>query len=321
VPDSADWPSFDELYEQLSTFEEIYERIVEVLVREAKAGPLVYAVPGHPLFGEATVRRLLQVAAERQISVRVLPAISFVDTMVASLGIDPVEQNLQIVDALELVAVSDAQPFAGGQLPLSPLRPACVAQIYSRPIASQVKLALLRVYPAETIVTILSATGSSEPRIATMPMYEIDHQEVDHLTSLYLPALDPLASDRVTEGLQQIIARLRAPDGCPWDREQTHTSLTVHLIEEAYEVVHAIENEIADDIVEELGDVMLQVLLHAQIAEEAGTFIFEDVVEQLANKLVRRHPHVFGDRETLERSRRLARSRGRSRRWREPSCC
>jgi len=296
LPNSSTWPSFDDLYEQLETFEAIYERIVETLLREVESGSLVYAVPGHPLFGEATVRRLLQVAAERQVQVRVLPGISFLDTVVSALGIDPVETQLQCVDALELVTMIEGQPFAGGRLPLSPLRPACVAQIYSRSIASHAKLALLRVYPDDLRVTMLQATGSAACDTRTLPLYEIDHHEVNHLSSLYLPAVDPLTNDRVFEGLQQIIAQLRAPGGCPWDREQTHESLTRHMIEEAYEVVHAIESASPADLVEELGDVLLQVLLHAQIAEEAETFMLEDVIEVLAKKLVRRHPHVFGNR-------------------------
>ena len=296
LANSSNWPSFDDLYEQLETFEEVYDRIVEKLMREVETGSLVYAVPGHPLFGEATVRRLLQVATERKVPVRVLPAISFLDSIVTSLGIDPVETSLQLVDALELVAVTEAQPFAGGELPLSPLRPACVAQIYSRNIASHAKLALLRVYPEDLVVTMLRATGSTACEIRTMPLYEIDHHDVNHLSSLYLPSVDPLENDRSFEGLQQIIAQLRAPGGCPWDREQTHDSLIRHMIEEAYEVVHAIEGNSSGDLAEELGDVLLQVLLHAQIAEEAETFMLEDVIEILARKLVRRHPHVFGNR-------------------------
>jgi len=296
LANSSNWPSFDDLYEQLETFEEVYDRIVEKLMREVETGSLVYAVPGHPLFGEATVRRLLQVATERKVPVRVLPAISFLDSIVTSLGIDPVETSLQLVDALELVAVTEAQPFAGGELPLSPLRPACVAQIYSRNIASHAKLALLRVYPEDLVVTMLRATGSAACEIRTMPLYEIDHHDVNHLSSLYLPSVNPLENDRSFEGLQQIIAQLRAPGGCPWDREQTHDSLIRHMIEEAYEVVHAIEGNSSGDLAEELGDVLLQVLLHAQIAEEAETFMLEDVIEILARKLVRRHPHVFGNR-------------------------
>ncbi len=89
--------------------------------------------------------------------------------------------------------------------------------------------------------------------------------------------------------------RLRQPDGCPWDREQTHRSITKHLVEEAYEAVEAIEADDREHLVEELGDVLEQVVLHAQIAADEGAFTIDDVVRGLNEKLVRRHPHVFGE--------------------------
>ena len=92
----------------------------------------------------------------------------------------------------------------------------------------------------------------------------------------------------------RVIAALRAPDGCPWDREQTHASLAKHLIEEAYETVHAIGTGSSEDLADELGDVLLQVVLHAQIAAEAGDFTLAEVIEGITRKIVRRHPHVFG---------------------------
>jgi tetrapyrrole methylase family protein/MazG family protein len=92
-----------------------------------------------------------------------------------------------------------------------------------------------------------------------------------------------------------LIATLRGPDGCPWDREQTHRSLAKNMVEEAYEAVHAIETDDVAEIREELGDVLLQVVLHAQIAADEGTFTIDDVVEAITAKIVRRHPHVFGE--------------------------
>jgi tetrapyrrole methylase family protein/MazG family protein len=92
-----------------------------------------------------------------------------------------------------------------------------------------------------------------------------------------------------------VIAALRAPDGCPWDREQTHRSIAKNMVEEAYEAVHAIETNDIAELREELGDVLLQVVLHAQIAADAGEFTIDDVVAAIAAKIVRRHPHVFGD--------------------------
>jgi MazG family protein len=100
---------------------------------------------------------------------------------------------------------------------------------------------------------------------------------------------------RTLDDLLAIMARLRAPDGCPWDREQTHASILNCLVEEAYEFVDAVENGDVPNMKEELGDLLLQVVFHAQMAKEAGAFDFADVVEVISDKLVRRHPHVFGE--------------------------
>ncbi len=99
------------------------------------------------------------------------------------------------------------------------------------------------------------------------------------------------------EHLVQIMARLRAPDGCPWDQEQSHESLKKYLIEEAYELLESIDGKDDAAMTEECGDVLLQVVFHAQIAKDEGRFTIDDVIDSISNKLVRRHPHVFGDRE------------------------
>lgn len=95
----------------------------------------------------------------------------------------------------------------------------------------------------------------------------------------------------------EVIAALRAPDGCPWDREQTHRSIAKNMVEEAYEAVHAIETDDVAELRDELGDVLLQVVLHAQIAADEGEFTIDDVVAAVTAKIVRRHPHIFGDAE------------------------
>ncbi|HYI66874.1 MAG TPA: nucleoside triphosphate pyrophosphohydrolase [Candidatus Limnocylindrales bacterium] len=115
--------------------------------------------------------------------------------------------------------------------------------------------------------------------------------------SWLVPALDPVANLASPHGMAAISARLRAPDGCPWDRRQTHLSLRPYLLEEAYETVDAIEHGTPTDLAEELGDLLLQVILHAQFAAEEGAFDLTDVYRSIAAKIVRRHPHVFG---TLE---------------------
>lgn len=295
LPESAAWRSFDQLYEDAPDFGALYDRIVDELLAAARQGSLVYAVPGSPLFAEATVRRLRQRASQEGVPVRVLPAVGFVDVVASALDLDPVAGNLQLVDALDLAAFSEREPFAGGTLPLSNLRPALVAQLYSKPIASAAKLALLTAYSPDLEVTLVAGAGTPRQAIEARALSELDHGSVDHLTTLYLPAVEPLAWPRSSDAVRQITARLRAPEGCPWDREQTHVSLTRYMIEEAYEAVEALEQDEPGAVEEELGDVLLQVFLHAQIAEEAGEFSLDDIYQTLGAKLVRRHPHVFGE--------------------------
>jgi tetrapyrrole methylase family protein/MazG family protein len=119
----------------------------------------------------------------------------------------------------------------------------------------------------------------------------------DLASPLYLPPVAPVADTASPWGMPWISNRLRAPDGCPWDREQTHQTLRNHLLEEAYEVYDALEHGATPELAGELGDLLLQVVLHAQLAAEAGVFDMTDVWAAIATKIVRRHPHVFGESE------------------------
>jgi tetrapyrrole methylase family protein / MazG family protein len=119
----------------------------------------------------------------------------------------------------------------------------------------------------------------------------------DLATPLYLPPVEPIAAPAGAWTLPWLSDRLRAPDGCPWDREQTHESLRGHLLEETYEVYDALANGATPALADELGDLLLQVILHAQLAAEEGVFDLTDVQAAIASKIVRRHPHVFGDAE------------------------
>jgi tetrapyrrole methylase family protein / MazG family protein len=111
----------------------------------------------------------------------------------------------------------------------------------------------------------------------------------------FIPPLAPLANIASPHGLPWLVARLRAPDGCPWDREQDHLSLRKFLIEETYEVYDALDRGSTPALAEELGDLLLQIVLHAEYAAEDGVFDLSDVYRQVVTKIVRRHPHVFGD--------------------------
>lgn len=282
----------DDLYAAHETFHDVYHAIAERLLHAARERDVVYAVPGDPSFGETSVGILRRMAAEAGVACRIVPGVAFVGPTLTALGWDALD-GLQLADATELAA----RHHPG----IDPERPALVAQIYSALVASDVKLCLLARYPAEHPVTLVSGAGEAGAvdeaagRLRTVPLCDLDRDGVfDDVTTLAVPPL-PRGSSML--GLAEVIARLRAPDGCPWDREQSHESLRPYAIEEAYEVVDAIDAEDAGALAEELGDLLLQVVLHAQIATEAGEFTLTEVIRGIHDKLVRRHPHVFGDAE------------------------
>jgi len=279
--------SFDHLYEQLETFEEIYEEIAaQVLALGQREEGVIYAVPGHPLVGEESVRRILAMAREKGIPLRLVAGLSFLEPAFTCLALDPLA-GLQIADATDLAARHHPS--------LDPDLPALIGQLYSRALAADVKLTLMNLYPHDHPVTLVRGAGTDGERIWALPLYELDRQEeIDDLTCLYIP---PLLKPSSLATLQDIIAHLRAPDGCPWDREQTHRSLRPNLLEEAYEVLEALDADDPDKLREELGDLLLQIVLHAQIAAEAGEFTLAEALEGIIAKLKRRHPHVFGEVE------------------------
>src|SRR5690606_14348025 len=169
-------------------------------------------------------------------------------------------------------------------------------QVYDRFIASEVKLALLEDLPADYQVTIIDAAGSEQEKVITVPLEELDHRvEVSNLTSLYIPPAPKQLLTHTFDRLREVIAILRGPNGCPWDKEQTHESLREFAIEEVYELIDAIDEQDDNGIIEELGDVLLQIMLHSQIGEDDGYFTIDDVIKSITEKMIFRHPHVFSD--------------------------
>ena len=276
---------FDDLYETLDDFASVYETIADqILALGRRAEGVLYAVPGHPLVGESSVQRILSRAGDEKSPVTLVEGLSFVEPVLSVLHVDGLE-GLQLADATELAAA-----YHPG---LDPDRPALVGQLYGQRLASEVKLTLMNAYPEDWPVTLVRAASAEDSATLTVPLYELDRAQMcDHLTTLYVP---PLPRSGGLPALQDTIARLRAPDGCPWDREQTHQSLRGNLLEEAYEVLSALDAEDSDKLCEELGDLLMQIAMHVQIATEEGTFLFADVIGGIDDKLKRRHPHVFGD--------------------------
>lgn len=276
--------SFDHVYDGADTFEEVYRTIVAELAGEAEHhGEVLYAVPGSPLVLEQTVRLLL---ADESLECVVLPAMSFLDLAYARLAIDPVESGLRLIDGHQFATAAAGQTG-----------PLLVAHTHAGWVLSDIKLALDDADGDQPVV-LLQRLGSPDEAIVRTTWSELDRTvEADHLTCLYIPHLaQPVGAALVR--MHQLTRTLR--EECPWDREQTHASLVRYLVEETYEVVDALQALDPDDpstdeaFVEELGDLLYQIEFHATIAEQQGRFTIADVATGIHDKLVRRHPHVFG---------------------------
>lgn len=280
----------DNLYEAHKDFAAVYRAITDkVLAAALEDSSVVYAVPGHPWVGEQTTRMILDAAHAQNVQVEIVGGLSFVEPSFAAAEVDLMD-GAQVVDAM-LLARQHA-PHVEVGLPL------LVAQVYARWLASDLKLTLLNTYPAEHEVLILRAAGGAQQEVTPTPLHALDaaSHQFDHLTSVYVP---PQAAGRSLTDLVEIVAHLRAPEGCPWDREQTLESLRTDLLSECAEVLEAIDAEADGDdnsahIAEELGDLLMVALMLIQIAAEEGRFLLGDVTEGIVTKLIRRHPHVFG---------------------------
>ncbi len=286
VPDAV---THDDVYESADSFDDVYDEITRRLVVEARThGEILYAVPGSPLILERTVRNLREHAAiDELLDVVVLPAMSFLDVAWARLDIDPIEAGVRLVDGHDFATAA-----AGERGPL------LVAHTHANWVLSDIKLAV-EGSTGDEAVTILHALGTPDERIVETTWAELDQTiDADHLTSIYIPHLGaPVGREYVR--FHELTRTLRAQ--CPWDIEQTHTSLIPFLLEETYEVVDALQAldpddpATDDDLIEELGDLLFQIEFHATIAEQDGRFTMADVAQGVHDKLVRRHPHVFGD--------------------------
>lgn len=272
--------SFDDLYEQEEQFSAVYEKIANDLIDKAKEQSLIYCVPGHPMLAEKTVQLLLD---QKDVDVSIVGGHSYLDALFTSLQIDPID-GFQFVDGMSF-----------DRRTLNYRQHIIFCQVYDPFIASNVKLELLEDLPADYEVTIIDAAGSPEEKVLTVPLEQLDRTVgVSNLTSVYVPPVPSDLLNHTFNRLKEVIATLRGPDGCPWDRKQTHETLRPYAVEEVYELITAINQKDDEGIIEELGDVLLQVMLHAQIGEDHDYFTIDDVIQSITNKMIRRHPHVFG---------------------------
>ncbi len=282
--EGAEFESYDSFYDQFDTFDEVYEAIAEDVVSKLSNEPIIYGVPGNPFVAERSVELLIEASEENGFEVEYVYGASFIDAMITVLKKDPV-YGLRIQDGLKMNSFTP-----------SVREDHILIQVYDQRVASDIKIELGKYYPDDYIVTVVRGAGiPGEERIEEVPLYELDRVEwLDYLTSLYLPAWTDKKIYTFTD-LLNIMDLLRSPDGCPWDREQTHESLMPHFVEETYEALDAIKRYDIDDMIEELGDVLLQIVFHAQIGAEDGYFNIFDIIQAISEKMVLRHPHVFSD--------------------------
>lgn len=280
----------DDLYTAGATFEDVYTAVTERIVEATTGGDVVYAVPGSPLVGEFAVPKIQQRASELGIDASVLAGTSFIDVMCAEFGVDPIQAGLQILDGRDLPD------------PLILDKPTIIAQADVPVVLADIATRLSAVFPEDGVVHIVSDAGTPEVRRHTVHPDEIDPEWAGLRTSLFV--------DEAPGGIVGAIAVMRhLRSVCPWDQEQTHESLVPYLLEETFELSEALSLIPPDQteawgayaaVEEELGDVLLQILFHTTIGEEAGTLSIDGVAETLRRKLVRRHAHVFGDADASD---------------------
>ncbi len=277
-----DIESFDDYFEKYETFDEVYEKMTFKLIELSKQyGKINYCTAGSPYYGDIVTKKLTN-EYKSQINTIIIDGMSFLDKCLKLSGYADYN-NIAVLDCLEADEISfDINSFN------------IITQVYDLEIASQLKIKLMEIYPEDVNTLIIDVL---EENVKKIPLFMLD-QEKNYGFSTYFCILPiEISKNRVynVNNLQRIVKILRGPDGCPWDKKQTHHSIRQHVIEEAYEVVDAIDNDDIDNLVEELGDLLFQVVFHAELGSEEGYFNFNDVVTNLCKKMYFRHPHVFGE--------------------------
>lgn len=278
------YQTLDALYDACEDFDELCERAAQALVQKAKTvGTLCYAV-SEPA-SDATVRALAA-ALSQDIALRVVGGVTLSDCAACAVipyGVNT--ENLRTVTALstpELRVQADC--------------PQVITEIDNRYLASDVKLWLSDLFDDETTVYFLENAALPGAQAKPIALCELDRQShYDHRTAVLVPRVSVYERTRATyDDFVEVIARLRAPGGCPWDRAQTHHTLRQYMIEEACEAAEAMDRDDPMKIADELGDVLLQVVLNSCIGAEHRDFTDRDVTSMAAHKMITRHEHVFG---------------------------
>lgn len=277
--------SLDYVYEEEKNFEDVYEKISNIVIEKAKnCIEIIYAVPGNPFITEDTTNKIISKAKKYNIDIEIIPSLSFIDASICSLRLDPTKK-LYITDIFNIEKEN-----------INPKNNILISQVYDNLKASELKLLLMEKYEDEQNITIIQSAGNPEESVKNVKLYEMDYKEnkYNHLTSIFIENVEEKKYNDI-EDLRKILKKLRSKDGCPWDKKQEFNSMTQYVLEEANEVVEAIKNNDMDNLLEELGDLLFEIIFLTNLAEEKSYFYFEEVVDNIVKKMIRRHPHVFSN--------------------------
>ncbi|MGD8457653.1 MAG: nucleoside triphosphate pyrophosphohydrolase [Anaerolineales bacterium] len=287
LPEDLQIHSFDEIFRSEEDNSSVSEQIIQTIMELGRRPEgVVYGIPGHPLVTEATGPEIYRQAKVEGLPIRLIEGVSLIDSYFSIIEMGKISK----------IVIVDAQELEKKYHPLFPPNfPVLITNINSIGSLKKIKITLLTQYPPDHSVQLMKIGRTSDPIVQHVLLDKIDQSDkIELLATLFLP---PLGFHTSYEEFQELISHLRSPDGCPWDREQSHQSLRRNLMEETYEVLEAIDRADVGMMQEEFGDLLLQITLHAQIASENEEFNMSDVIKGIYTKLVHRHPHVFGDED------------------------
>lgn len=288
IKEGIEYISFDYLYDRENSFEDIYQNIVKILVDEVnKYKEITYAVPGNPKVAETSVELLQNdPRIKDKIEINIISSSSFLEDMFVEIGFDPIQNGFILLDALNF----DVENlYANVDIVFT--------QVYSKHIASELKLKLLKYFNDDIDVILFKSLGTTEKEVIQIPLYNLDKSsfEFNHLTSLYIKFNEKNKKHYSLDNLIDIIRKLRGENGCPWDKEQNEISLMKYIKEEVSELEIAINNDDIDNTIEEIGDILMLLAMESAIGEEKEFFDMYEVIDEICKKLIFRHPHVFSD--------------------------
>ena len=280
--EEIDYFTYDNIYDEVNDFDDLYKYIAKDLVNQArKYDSINYCVPGSPILSDKVTDILIEKAKDEEVEIEIVNGVGIIDSIFKSVGIT-MNNNTKILDGLEIKSTD-----------LDINSDLIITQVYDKIISSELKIILQEIYEDDYEVYIIN--GSKKNKSDKIPLYEIDRiTDYNHMTFIFIPCIkEKQRKIYDMNNLITIMEILRSKEGCLWDLKQDHKSLRQYILEEAYEVVDAIDNDDIELLEEELGDLLLQVIFHSQIAREEGYFNIWDVTSSISKKLIYRHPHVF----------------------------